>query len=303
MKNKLVLFNGLSYFGKKLVNDLQVFDPPNKFKFIDTYTSKLQQLAFLFNLRKANVVVSFNGVTTQSGSLDRAISRNIPLIMYWHGTDVLLAQQRFNSKTFVKKYSEVAHHFTDADWLQKELEELGINAQILPFKYVEGKRDVGKYEKVSVLTYLAEGKEAFYGLNDILKLAFRFPEVVFTIVGSNGRGIDHTSNVIFKGWCMEMDKLRKENAIFIRLTEHDGNALSVLEALSYGQEVIWNYPGEKCHFVHDYVSTEKKLSELILKIEKRGMIASSENIEYVNLNYSKEKILNNFKNTILHFAK
>lgn len=304
MKKKLVLFNGLSFFGNKLVREIQSIDSINKYKFLETYTRILHQFLFLFYLRQANLVVSFNGVTTPSGALDKVLNKKIPMVMYWHGTDVLLAKQRYESGTINKKYAEWAKHFTDAKWLQEELQEIGIEAELLPFKHVDSFADVLTYEKISVLTYLAQGKEKFYGLNDILSLAEKFPEIKFTVAGSDGKGITHPSNVLFFGWCKEdeMMRLRTKHAIFIRLTEHDGNSLSVLEALASGQEVIWNYPGENCNYVHDLDSTISTLNDLIQKIENRGMQSSLQNINFVKSTYSKEKILINFKNSILRFA-
>jgi glycosyltransferase involved in cell wall biosynthesis len=236
--------------------------------------------------------------------MDRVIEYDVPLIMYWHGTDVMIAKQRFDSGSINNKYTVHAHHFTDAEWLQKELLEIGISTELLPFKYVEDVSEVHKYEKISVLTYLAKGKEQFYGLNEIQKLAENFPEVEFTVAGSDGKGINYPKNIQFLGWrsANEMKRLRFNHAIFIRLTEHDGNSLSVLEALASGQEVIWNYPGENCNYVQEISEIEDTFKEVIYKIELRGMISSSQNIDFVKKNHSKETILTNFKNTILRFA-
>lgn len=42
-----ILVNGLPYFSKKIVDDLNELDDENKYVFIDTYTSFWEQIKFL----------------------------------------------------------------------------------------------------------------------------------------------------------------------------------------------------------------------------------------------------------------
>jgi len=46
---KRFLFNGLNYFGSKLVADLSVFDRSSDYKFFDTYRSRIAKIKFLLN--------------------------------------------------------------------------------------------------------------------------------------------------------------------------------------------------------------------------------------------------------------
>ena len=68
-----IVVNGLPYFSKKLVDDLQAFAPQHRFRFYDTYNSKFEQLKFGLALRKADLVIPMNGVSDPSGSMDLAV--------------------------------------------------------------------------------------------------------------------------------------------------------------------------------------------------------------------------------------
>lgn len=289
-----VHFNGLSYFGQKLVSDLTEFDNENTYLFYDTYKKKWEKVRFRFGLRKADLVVSFNGVTSLSGSLDLVVKKRKPLVMYWHGTDVIKALKRKRKGSLVKKYIEHAVHFTDAKWLKEELATIGIQAELVPFKFVEAIENKRQYSSMRVLVYLGQGKEPFYGLSTVRTLAENNPEVDFVIVGSDGKGIDSLPNMQFKGWCSaeEMRHLRLEIPIFLRCTKHDGNALSVLEALASGMEVLWNYPAEHCHLAQDNLTDVfDKVKRLV---EQRDLMPNQDNINFVSKRYNKDEILANF---------
>ncbi|MDP4798113.1 MAG: hypothetical protein NWR50_04550, partial [Crocinitomicaceae bacterium] len=94
-----VLINGLPYFSERFAKDLKEFDKKSSFIFLDTYNSKLAQLKFLFLLPFADCVISFNGVTDNSGSLNYVVKWKKKLILQWMGTDALLAMERFKNKT------------------------------------------------------------------------------------------------------------------------------------------------------------------------------------------------------------
>ena len=48
------------------------------------------------------------------------------------------------------------------------------------------------YEVItSVLSYVARGRESYYGWEEIKKAAVAYPEVDFVIVGSDGEGLSY----------------------------------------------------------------------------------------------------------------
>ena len=149
----LVLINGLPLFSKRLAKELKEFDSSSNYIFCDTYNSKLQQLKFLLLLPFADVVISMNGVTDASGSLDAVMKLKKKLIMQWQGTDSLLAMERFKNGSIKREYIESAFHFVDSPWLFDELISVGLNPEYVFFKSAEVKNIIAKYDSISAMTY------------------------------------------------------------------------------------------------------------------------------------------------------
>lgn len=291
-----VIFNGLSYFGSKLVNQLNAFDPENSYFFYDTYTSKVAQLKFVISSLNADLIVSFNGVGTKSKSLDYITKLKKPMLMFWHGTDVLTVKNAKKNGSYISNYVDNSKSFTDAPWLQSELAETGIKSELLNFKFLENTVDSNvKFEKVSVLSYVSEKRPEFYGLNHIVKLAKSFPDVEFNLAGISTTENALPENIRLLGWLKpeEMIRLLDVHPIFIRLTDHDGYSLSVIEAVSNGNYVLWNNPHEKVINVNND-NLEERFQFCIDQIKKNNFAKNIENIDWAKNEFDKEKVLTQF---------
>lgn len=301
-----VVFLGLSYFTSKFVSDLKKFDTKNQYVFYDTYTSKKEQLKYLFNLINADIVISFNGISDYSGTLNMALRFKKKLILQWQGTDVLSIEKNKRNGAFTNKYIEKATHFTDASWLQKELKTKNINSQILHFKHIDNFGNQNdSFKNISVLSYLGKGRELFYGLNHLISLAKDYPNIIFNIVGTDCINQEIPDNIKCHGWVSknEIKKLMAKNPIIIRLTDHDGYALSVLEAIANGNYVIWNYPHPQVYYTNPKTDLKPVFDETIKNIKQLKFKKNSKNIEWAKKNLNKEKILSNFIQTITKIAK
>lgn len=301
-----IVFTGLPFFSKKLVDELSKFDSKNNYYFFNTYYSKIDQIKFILNIINADLVISFNGVTSKSKALDWAILLKKKILMQWHGTDVLLALERTKSKSRLDKYINHSVSFTDTIWLQEELKSININAQILTFKHLSiSEKSNSKFKSKDAVSYIAKGKEEFYGINQLLKLADAFPTTGFHIVGTNGSGFTNKNNVKFYGWLPQQDfkKLRTIHPIFIRLTKHDGCSLSVIEALAEGNEVLWNYPHPKCHLLSSKEDIIQLFSDIQTKVEKHNFKPNALNIQWIRENMNQEIVLRTFINKIEKIAK
>jgi hypothetical protein len=289
-----IVVNGLPYFSKKLADDLQSFAPQHRFRFYDTYNSKFEQLKFAWALRKADLLISMNGVSDPSGSMDLAVKLEKKIWFNWVGTDVMLAVDRFNKGTIYRKYIDQAVHYTDSSWLQHELKSAGIDAGLIPYKWLDVQPYSVEFEHIQVYSYIGKNREDFYGWQTIRLIALAHPEIPFIIAGSDGVGIiDIPENVQFKGWlnATEMKILRDASPIFIRLAEHDGFALSVLEALSAGSEVIWKYPHPQCHQLSNI---QEDFDKVVALVKARNLERNQDNIAYIAKNFQREVVLNNF---------
>lgn len=292
-----ILVNGLPFFSRKLVKDLNTFDKENSYVFYNTYYSKWEQIRYLLALPFAGAVLSSNGVSDKSKSLDLALFFRKKLIMQWHGTDVQLAVERQKKNTIYRKYIDVAQHLVSAAWFVDELKDVISPVAYVPFGYVEAEGNSKAYEHVSVLTYLAKGREQFYGWDLIVKLALEKPDLRITVVGSDGIGFDYPENIVCTGWVDEVKlmKLMQTHSIFIRLTEHDGKSISVSQALGVGCEVIWTYKMEMCHHVSlNPDEIIRKVHEVKMLVESRNLMPNQDNISYAKRELNRDAVMRNF---------
>ena len=291
-----ILFTGLPYFGKNLVKDLNQIDPHNQYIFCDTYYSLSGKIKFALLVKFADKVVSFNGASSKSKALDLALKYKKKLIMQWHGSDVLTLQAGIKNGTFEKKYIEHAVCATDASWLQQELQDAGVKAALHPFKYVEASVSGASFKSKSVVSYLGEGKEKFYGIEYILQLAKLHPDIHFHLTGTKGSSVNAPSNVHFYGWVSktEMQALLNEHPIYLRLTEHDGYALSVMEAIANGNYVLWNQPHERVFCANNPTEVPGVFQKVLLSFDQKQGVRLGENIAWAKEHLDKTKILESY---------
>jgi len=294
-----ILITGLPLFSKALAESLKDVYSDHSFIFYDTYNSNFEQLKYAGALPFADLVLSMNGVSDPSGSLDLAVKLRKKLWMQWQGTDVLLATMRAGDQKINRKYIDYAVHFTDAPWLATELNSIGIYPEILHFKWLHCENTSGPFSSLAAYTYMSQGKEPFYGWNELKSLAENHPDVVFTIAGSDGAGLKKLPNTRFLGWISneKMREIRESTPVFIRFTLHDGYSYSVLEALSAGNEVLWSMPHPNCHLITAN-NINGIFSSVVEKLETGGLQRNTENRLFIQQNFSKEDILGRFVNRI-----
>lgn len=300
-----VLINGLPLFSKRLASELQKYDPTSSYHFFDTYNSKWAQLLFYLYLPFSDVVISMNGVTDNSGSLNLVLKRRKKLILQWQGTDVLLAMERKKNGTIDRKYIDYAHNFIDSEWLFDEVKSLNVPVEYLYFKSVTVQSCTEKYERTAVVSYVAESRQKFYGIQKITDIARVFPEIDFHLYGLTTADFPTTPNVYFHGWVTPeiFAKRLKETPIFLRLTEHDGFSVSVIEALAYGCEVIMSLPFDLTHLATKTEDAIEKMKTVISTIEAREMTPNQALIEAVKLRFNPEILANNYIQKLKEIVK
>jgi len=299
-KKMLILVNGLPLFSKNLVERLNEFDTSNKYVFVDTYYSFWGKIKFLLLLPFAKLFISFNGVYAKSGSLDKVIKRKIPIMMYWHGSDALLAKEKAEKGDLYLKYIQYSHHFSDAPWLLDKLKDILPNREVLPFKTYITKVQRESFSTVQVLTYVPKGKEDFYGLPILLEWAKQNLKINVNVIGHDGAGQNARDNVKFLGWVSqeEAEIYYQESPIFVRLTAHDGNSLSVTQALGYGARVVWTQPHSHCTLVDKSIESFGKVMTDLLSDGDALLTRDEKNIKFVEQNYSPKTVIPTFVKTI-----
>ena len=98
-------------------------------------------------------------------------------------------------------------------------------------------------------------------------------------------------------------ELMKTHAVFLRLTEHDGCSLSVLQAMSMGAEVCWTFPYKNTHHTPDLESLKSKFAGLCTQIQDRNLQPNLEVRNFVLAAFQKEKVVRGYIRKIEEIAK
>jgi hypothetical protein len=180
-------------------------------------------------------------------------------VLHWIGSDTLYWRAMLHSAASASPRARAslalrrnilrsAVHLAGAPWLAREVEALGFSVEFVPVPALLPAWDPPALPKrPTFLVYLPEGREAFYGWQLVVEAAASFPAGRFLVL--KHRPIAHApANVEFLGNIefSKMPSLFAASTALLRLPEHDGMSLMVLEALAFGRYVIWNYPFEGC---------------------------------------------------------
>ena len=298
-KGYRVHFVGLPSFAAKIARHLSEFDSENTYKSYDTYFSKKELVKCLLEFNKADLIYSMNGSLLPSGIFDKAIRKKIPLVMHWMGTDVLKAIKAKKDELMLKQYAEYAHHATEVSWLQQELLEVDINAQLIPYVVMTAPEEPPAWgEQFEVLTYLGKDREKFYGWHKVRALAKALPAINFNIVGTQLEGEELPKNVTAHGWVNNMDEFRSRSTVLLRLTEHDGLANTVLEALSWGRYVLFTYNTPGCKRSEGVDSDARYILELWDKFANGPLDHNETGMNFIKENFESTKVLEGMKKFI-----
>lgn len=297
-----VVIVGLPLFAKRLAENLTAFDPENKYVFLNTYYSKMDQLKAFFQLQSADAVCSINGTLSKSRLFDYAFKKKIPVIMNWVGTDVQVARVAVETNQFIESYRSKAIHFCEVKWIQDELKEIGINAAIQNFAAFPLAPEVTPFptEQLSVITYINDARKEFYGIKEIISLAMRFPTIHFYIVGTAATTYEPLPpNMSALGWVENLSRYFEMCQVAIRFPEHDGLATFVLESLAKGKQVLYKYPLTGC--VHTPTTESLTLAmEQLQKDFNAGVLSPNrEGAQYIQTAFNTEEIFG----SLVHYFK
>ena len=241
-------------------------------------------------IKKSNIIYIGYGCHKKNIYLYLAKIFNKKVISHWIGTDVLLAKE---NKNFNKVLKYIDCNLTCSPVLKEELKEIGINATEIPIVPNWNNTNYSELPaKHSVLVYMPEKKEEFYGLEYVKSAAKAYPELKFYIV-ANDNDILNLENVKFLGRLSheEMEKLYDKITILLRMPKHDGLSLMLLEALIKGKEIIYSYkfPYTK------YATSKEEVNNIISKIIQRQPEFNESGHQYVLKNYDINNIKENLK--------
>lgn len=287
-----VLIVGLPLFTERLQKELSAFDPSNTYYRLDTYYNRVDRVKAFFLIPRVDVVYSINGALDKSRVFDLAFKFRKKVMMTWVGTDVTKALKLKERNEY---YLKNAEHYCEVSWIQNELKELGIQAEILNFFNFEKPYPLQVVEdkKLKVLTYISKNREIYYGWEQIISAARINMDVDFIIVGTDGKDLGEIpENVNCLGWVENMEAQFNKAHCTIRFVEHDGLSGFVLESLYRGKQVLYSEPLEHCIYVKDANELCVAIDELKEQLGSGSSLLNEKGAEFVENNFNRTFILN-----------
>ncbi|PCH93471.1 MAG: hypothetical protein COB85_06985 [Bacteroidetes bacterium] len=299
-----VLIVGLPYFAKRVHADLSAFDTDNTYFVLDTYENWFDKLKTLFLLPNVDLIYSINGSISHSLVFSLAMKLRKKLVMHWVGTDVVKSRLSFKNGDYNQSFITGATHLCEVDWIQEELKEIGVHAEVINFANFEVKQlNDSKKLKPSfyVLAYVANHRPAYYGMEKIIELANLLPQTQFKIAGlETFKNIP--DNIELLGWVNNMDELIRDSGMCLRCTEHDGLSSFVLEALAAGKIVAYNNDFPHCLYTPDMNSLVGSIKNIEEKHRLGGPEYNKPGREFIELKFSKVYILSTLRDKLMSTA-
>ena len=215
-----------------------------------------------------------------------------PILYHWIGTDVY----RFLNDNFLKRYlkkpiinSPKVHNLVVSENLKCELEKFSIHSSILPLTNLKIIDDLPMMpKKLSVMSYIPRHRWDFYHGDLIIELSSKLPEINFHILAA-GKENSGRHNVFFYDFVEDTTFFYKKCSVLMRFTVHDGLPKMVLEALSYGRQVLWNEQFPHCFTVKDL----KECIAVLKKLEANCQL-NIEGKRFVDDYFNESKVIGDY---------
>lgn len=285
---------GLPLFAKRLAENLSAYDPKNSYKSFNTYYSKVDKIKAALRIPKSDCLFSINGTIQSSSAVDLALKKKVPVVMNWVGTDVVNSIRHFKAGDYRKEYINEIIHYCEVDWIQEELKEMGIKAEIVNFAAFEKSFELKEAtsDKLTVLSYIPEVRADFYGIDSFINLAKKFPEIDFVIAGSEAKEYQPLpSNLKALGWVNDMGQVYDKSHVAVRFPEHDGLSNFILESLARGKKVLYKYPFNFCEYCADDAGLEKSIQALYADFKEGKSLVNKDGADFIESNFNSDRIL------------
>jgi hypothetical protein len=300
MKN--IILYGTTH-AKWLIPELKKLDKENQYILLETFSS-LKSLVELF--RADTVFFIYAPLSKRQKTLLKIlIFFRKKIVIDWIGTDVLnvLKENKKQTNIFTQ-----CSNLCEINWIKDELEIANISAKVGPYitrlyhnlEVIDIRKE--NKDEFIIMSYSGEGREKFYGIDKLLNLAIKFPHLKFKIVGTRGNCYNNIpSNMEFLGWIPSTKEILSESSLFIRIPEHDGLSLSVLEALYYEKQVVFSFPFPYTYHITNDGDLENIVDSVYNKWKNQESIFNINGKEYVVNQYfnKQEKFLKNLQNILI----
>lgn len=234
-----IAVTGLPFFAQRVAASLrrEGFDA----RYVPAAREALRRPRRLLYLLRAQIVYAIGPSIERRSPLDLLARLGKAVVIHWVGTDVEYGVRAVSAGTASRRLVGKAMHWTDAPWLANELVDAGIEAEVrpLPMAIAIGEATPMPVEH-RVLVYLPVAPGPAHDVAGTLAVVEALPDLAFTLVGGyvpDGR----YTNLRSEGYVRDMASQYRAHSILLRLTHHDGLSHSVVEALSFGRQVVWTH--------------------------------------------------------------
>lgn len=309
-KERFILLTGIAHFAQYLTNAMSNA-VTWKVQFVDLNIADFSFLKRVvvtgvagFKLLQADLWYQIGGWIWNSRIYGVARKLNLPVVVHWVGTDIVLARQSFEKDEVLFQKTRGVVHWAGAPWLVDELRDLGIESEFvpLPLRLLERSLTIpppSLPDKFTILSYFSDTRPELYRSDYIIRLSRDFPDIQFLIVGSKGTHLaEKFPNVKFLGWVDNMYNVYTMATVVVRMTEHDGYGGTVQEGLSMGRYTIWNYPFHGAILAKDYDALHQHLM-LLLDLHRKGDLGPNmAGRKYLQENIQPSKLTQDIVNRI-----
>jgi len=202
-------------------------------------------------------------------------SKGCKRAIQWVGTDVfqLRGLPWEVHRELVVELNKIDYHFCNSEWLQEELEQMGINARVnyCPIYQPERFQVKPLPEKFTVGIYHSESNR-MHNEQFLLDVARAMPDVEFKFFGPR-KAEPRIGNIEILGWQKDITKIIEQCSINLRLTVHDGFPQTLIHFMLMGRKAITNVKMPYADYIdltptsRNYINAKADIIQLIRKVK------------------------------------
>lgn len=170
-----------------------------------------------------------------------------PLVRKWSGSDVLMNLQSKELCQVTQALDKIVslNLSSEHQGLIDELASIDITAHLIPQvtnKPIDWSQPIPSKKQEAVLIYLPGKRFDFYYGPLMDKIVRSNPDIPFVVIADDSHSLDYHDNVTSLGWIEDLTPIWARCGLLLRITEHDGFARMIVEALSKAKYVVHNQP-------------------------------------------------------------
>lgn len=258
-----VAISGLGLFCAHVADHAHNVAPEWETRLLRT-SSRLEVLTSILTLMSCDVWYSIGSPVTDRWVHLAARTLRKPRVVHWVGSDI--ASLRENPHLRALLLSKSATHLAEVAWTAEQLRELGFAPRIAPLPpRLERAACLPLPDRFTIMLYVPRTRSDFYGRRTFERLMQRLrgDSVRYVIVGGGEIAVPDGVDAVNLGWRDDLHAAYQDVSLLIRYTPHDGLSLMVLEALSFGRQVIWTQQFPHVRTVNSYTDIERAVRELL----------------------------------------